>query len=59
MLGRKIEIFMFSILKKDPGYLRSFFAWQNNENISSNLQRRHRIFKEFFMLGRMVNVFIF
>ena len=26
--------------------------------ISSNLQRRPRIFKEFFMLGRIIKIFI-
>ena len=27
--------------------------------ISSNLQRRPKIFKEFFMLGRMIEIFFF
>ena len=65
------NIYFFQFCKEDPVYLKEFFAWQNNENIYIlkfawqnkknifflNLQRRPRIFKEFFMLCRRIFFF--
>ena len=47
--------------KEDPVHLRRVFLLGRIIKIfiSSNLQRRPRIFKEFFMLGRMIKIYFF
>ena len=60
MLGRKMKIFISSILQRRPRIFKESFLLGRIIKIfiSSNLQRRPSIFRD-FLLGRIIEIFIF